>query len=273
MCGRYVMARSTGDLVSTFDVDETLTGDLEASYNVAPTDEVPLILERPLAKPPASDRAEDRREDRAADRTGAGAGTSRSDTVRQLATARWGLVPPWSKGPRTGPPLINARIESVTEKPSFRKAAATRRALVVADGYYEWQKTGTGKIPTYLHGADGDILAFAGLYEYWPDPALPDGHPGKWLRTCTIITTAATDALGHIHDRTPVVVPRDLYADWLDPALTAATDVRQLLDAIPEPHLVPRVVSDKVNSVRNNGPELIEPDSPAGSGFLLPGME
>ncbi len=232
------MARSTGDLVAAFDVAEPFAGDIQPSYNVAPTDEVPLIMERKSA----------------------GGNTS----PWELATARWGLVPSWSKDPKSGARLINARMETVTEKPSFRQAAAKRRALVVADGYFEWQKTSDGKIPTYLHGESEEILAFAGLYEYWPDPTLPDGHPDRWLRTCTIITTSAADALGHIHDRTPLIVPPDLYAEWLDPGTTSTPDVQRLLEAIPEPRLVPRVVGTRVNSVRNNGPDLIEASSSAG---------
>ncbi len=232
------MARSTGDLVAAFDVAEPFAGDIQPSYNVAPTDEVPLIMERKSA----------------------GGNTS----PRELATARWGLVPSWSKDPKSGARLINARMETVTEKPSFRQGASKRRALVVADGYFEWQKTPDGKIPTYLHGESEEILAFAGLYEYWPDPTLPDGHPDRWLRTCTIITTSAADALGHIHDRTPLIVPPYLYADWLDPGTTSTADVQRLLEAIPEPRLVPRVVGTRVNSVRNNGPDLIEASSSAG---------
>jgi len=232
MCGRYVMARSTGDLVASFDVDESYVEQIEPSYNVAPTDEVPLIIDRRHPEP--------------------------DDLSRKLVMARWGLVPPWAKDPKSGARLINARMETVTEKPSFRKAASRKRALVAADGYFEWQKTPGGKIPTYLHGADGELLAFAGLFENSPDPSLPEHHPEKWLRTFTIITTAATDSLGHIHDRTPLIVPPDLYADWLDPGTTSEAHVRALLDSMPEPHLVPRTVSDKVNNVRNNGPELIE---------------
>lgn len=232
MCGRYVMARSTGDLVASFDVDESFDGELAPSFNIAPTDEVPLVIER--------------------------RGSGSTDGHRQAAIARWGLVPSWSKDRKAAARLINARMETVTEKPSFRQAAAKRRALVPADGYFEWQKTDDGKIPTYLHGADEEMLAFAGLYEYWPDPSLPDGHPEKWLRTCTIITTQATDALGHIHDRTPLIVPSGLYDDWLDPETTGRNEVQHLLEAIPEPKLVPRIVSTRVNSVRNNGHELIE---------------
>jgi putative SOS response-associated peptidase YedK len=231
MCGRFVIAGNTADVISFFDVRERLGPEPVPSYNVAPTDPVPLITER----------------------------HGQGGLLRQLTTARWGLVPSWSKDPRKGPPLINARAETLLEKPSFRTAAAKRRGMVAANGYYEWQKTPEGKTPVYLHGEHEELLAFAALYEYWPDPALPEDHPEKWLLSCTIITTEATDALGHIHDRTPVIVPPELHGDWLDPGTTSPADVRQLLDAVPEPRLVPRTVSTRVNSVRNNGPGLIEP--------------
>ncbi|WP_077487799.1 SOS response-associated peptidase [Sinomonas mesophila] len=243
MCGRYVMARAVGDLVAEFDVDETYIDELAPSWNIAPTDPVPLVL----------------------DRTDKDTG----EASRKLVTARWGLVPPWSKDTKGAARLINARRETVTEKPSFRKAAATKRALVPADGYYEWEKRepagadgGKGKlvkVPTYLHPADGGLLAFAALFENWPDPSLPPDHPERWLRTCTILTGPASDSLGYIHDRTPVIVPREMWADWLDPGTTKEADVRALIDSMPEPHLVPRIVGDMVNSVRNNGPELIQP--------------
>ncbi|MEV8149972.1 SOS response-associated peptidase [Arthrobacter sp. NPDC080073] len=234
MCGRYVVSKSTADLMAAFDVRESYIEELKPSYNEAPTDTVPLILDR-----------------------SSGDG---EPVTRKLVPARWGLVPSWAKDPRGGARLINARMETVTEKPSFRKAASTRRGLLAGDGYYEWEKKpGGGKIPTYLHDADDQILAFAALFENWPDPALPDGHPKKWLRTATIITTAASDALGHIHDRTPLIVPPEMFSDWLDPETTSEADVRALLDSMPEPHLVPRIVSDKVNYVRNNGPELVQP--------------
>lgn len=155
--------------------------------------------------------------------------------------------------------MINARSETILEKPSFRSAAVKRRALVPADGYYEWQKTEDGKIPTYLHGESADPLAFAGLYEFWPDPELPEDHPEKWLLSCTILTTTAQDSLGHIHDRSPVVVPAGMFGDWLDPEATGKDDVLGMLEAFGEPVLISREVSDRVNSVSNNGPELIEP--------------
>jgi len=112
-------------------------------------------------------------------------------------------------------------------------------------------------VPHFLHGADDDVLAFAGLYELWPDPATAEDDPDRWLWTFTILTTQATDALGHIHDRTPVIVPPDMHGDWLDPHLTDLELVRQVLDAIPEPRLDTYEVSTAVNSPRNNSPELL----------------
>ena len=234
------MAKATPDLVAAFAAEQAVGEDIAPSWNVAPTDNVPIVTER-------ASRSRDHDGD-----GGPGA-------VRRLATAKWGLVPVWAKDPKIGSRMINARRETVLEKPAFRKAAVKRRALVPADGYYEWEKSGKTKIPTYLYSPSEDPLAFAGLYEFWPDPSLPEDHEHKWLLSFTIITTAASDALGHIHDRTPLIVPPDLYSDWLDPQLTEATGVQQLLDAIPEPVLTPRVVSREVNSVRNNGPELILP--------------
>lgn len=228
------MSYSAADIQDFFLVSEVVDPGLAASWNIAPTDPVPLIIDRRTSE--------------------------ESEVSRKLVTARWGLVPSWAKDTKGAARLINARMETVTEKPSFRKAASIRRGLVAGDGYFEWEKTPDGKkIPTYLHGADSKPLAFAALFENWPDPALPADHPERWLRTATIITTAASDALGHIHDRTPLIVPPEMWSDWLDPETTKEDDVRSLLDSMPEPHLVPRVVSDRVNSVRNNGPKLLDP--------------
>jgi putative SOS response-associated peptidase YedK len=236
MCGRYANARRDADLVNAFAIEEVVGEELPPSWNVAPTDQVRAVLERAPREDPGA------------------------EPVRQLRSVRWGLVPSWAKDPRSGARLINARSETVTEKPAFRKAAARRRCLLAADGYYEWEKTPEGKQPYFLHG-DG-VLAFAGLYELWPDPALPDDHPDKWLWTDTILTTQAADAIGHIHDRTPLVVPADLRDAWLDPALQDLDEVRELVAAMPKPVLRPRPVGKAVGDVRNDGPELVEPVEP-----------
>jgi putative SOS response-associated peptidase YedK len=189
------------------------------------------------------------------DRAARGSG----DPVRQIRTVRWGLVPSWSRDGKDGARMINARIETVTEKPAFKAAAARRRCLVPALGYYEWQPTPRGKVPHFLHDPGGGLLAMAGLYELWRDRRLSDDDPDRWVWTCTIITQQASDLLGTIHDRNPVVVPPDLRADWLDCASDSADAAALLLDEIPEARLDPRIVSAAVGSVRNNGPELIEP--------------
>lgn len=226
------MSRATGDLLSYFDAKEVEGSPPPPSWNVAPTQDVPIIAER---------LADD-------------------ELDRRLLIARWGLVPSWAKDIKIGSKLINARSETILEKPSFRKAAITRRALIPAEGYYEWQKTEDGKkIPHYLFSENEDLLAFAGLYEFWPDPSLPEDDPGRWLLSCTVLTTTAHDTLGHVHDRAPVIIPSEMWADWLDPGTTDTADVQSLLDSVPEPVLTPRIVTSRVNSVRNNGPELLEP--------------
>jgi putative SOS response-associated peptidase YedK len=237
MCGRYVNVASTADLTAEFNVDETIGEDLPPSWNIAPTDPVHVIMKR---RPHGSD--------------------ADSPPVRQLRTVHWGLVPNWSKVRTGGAKMINARIETVTTKPAFKLAAARRRCLCPSLGYYEWQDTETGKkVAHFLHDPDGQRLAFAGLYELWPDPALADEDPNKWLWTCTIITQPAADVLGHIHDRCPVVVPRGLQEAWLDCGTDDPDTARRLLERIPEARLQPDVVSPAVGNVRNNGPELIRP--------------
>lgn len=231
MCGRYVMSRATGDLLRHFEAKEAEGTAPPPSWNVAPTQNVPIIAER----------------------------LDEDAVERRLLVARWGLVPSWAKEVKIGSKLINARSESILDKPAFRKAAVKRRALVPAEGYYEWEKTPDGKkIPHYLHSEKNE-LAFAGLYEFWPDPSLPEDDPHRWLLSCTVLTTTAHDSMGHVHDRAPVIVPPEMFHDWLNPGTTDRAEVQKILDDIPEPVLTPTVVSDRVNSVRNNGPELIHP--------------
>lgn len=221
-----------GDLVAALGIDEVIGDELRPSWNVAPTQKVRIIT---------------------------GRGPDGAAPGRRLETARWGLVPVWAKSRAVGSRAINARSETVLEKPTFRSAAVKRRALVPAEGYYEWQKDGSEKIPTYLHPEDEGIVVFAGLYEFWRDPEVPDSEEGEWLMTTTVLTRPAADALGLIHDRTPVIVPADLQDEWLEPELTDKGEIRTLLDGIPDPELVPREVNKAVGNVRNNGPELIDP--------------
>ncbi|HEX8093281.1 SOS response-associated peptidase [Jatrophihabitans sp.] len=239
MCGRYVSSASTADLLSEFEIEEVVGEQPAPSWNVAPTDPVRVILQRPPKESTQQGEPE--------------------KAVRQLRTLRWGLVPSWSSDAKGGARMINARIETVTEKPAFKKAAARRRCLLPAEGYYEWQKTDNGKVPYFLHDPDGRLLAMAGLYELWRDPALAEDDPNRWLWTCTVITQQATDLLGEIHDRNPVLVPPELRAAWLDCSSDDPATARQILDQIPEARLEPYVVAPAVGNVRNDGPELIEP--------------
>lgn len=218
--------------------DEALPPD----YNVAPTDPVYLVRQRPArdARPAA----------------------------RQLRTARWGLVPSWARDAAIGSRLINARRETVTAKPAFRSAVARRRCLVPADGYYEWYKEGGRSQPHFLHRRDDGVLAFAGLYGIWRDPSGALGDADGLVWSTTIITTAATDELGHIHDRMPMVVPAEEWRSWLDTGSVDGDAACGVLRPAAEEGLLAHPVSADVGSVRNNGAYLIEPvplDHPAGA--------
>ena len=217
MCGRYASSRRPDDLASYFEIEDPPEEVLPPSWNVAPTDPVYVVIEK---------------------------------ETRQLRVVRWGLVPSWSKDVKGGARMINARMETVKDKPAFRKAYATRRCLVPADGYYEWKQEGSVKQPFYLADRNGDPLAMAGLYEHWKSPE------GEWLSTCTVITTDAPDELGEIHDRTPLLVPREHWGTWLDrsvadPGELLIPGTPGVLDAWP--------VGKDVGNVRNNGPELVQP--------------
>jgi putative SOS response-associated peptidase YedK len=185
---------------------------------------------------------------------------------RQLRTVRWGLVPFWAKDLSIGNRLINARVETVHEKPAFRRAFASRRCLLPADGYYEWypteQRTSAGKPlkqPFFIRPADGGVLAMAGLYEIWRDPEKAEDDPDRFVWTCTVLTTSAEDAVGRIHDRMPLLVEPDRYSAWLDPTGSAVEDLRELLVPAAPGRLEAYPVSTRVNNVRNNGPQLLEP--------------
>ena len=226
MCGRYAATANPDELIEEFDidfVDDEMAEVCLPRYNIAPTDTVAGVVER-----------------------------AGGDAVsRKLVPLRWGLVPSWSKAPTAT--MINARVETLVTKPAFRKAAAARRCLLPAAGYYEWLSVPGAdgkpfKQPWFLHPGAG-TLAMAGLYEFWKGP---DG----WVASATIITTQSTDAMGWVHDRMPMTVPADSWDDWLDPALTDAAAAVSLLTT---PTLDSRKVSRAVSTVGNEGPELISP--------------
>ncbi|MFD5449448.1 SOS response-associated peptidase [Streptomyces sp. NPDC127100] len=242
MCGRYVSTRGPEDLARRFRITDPDVGDpLAPSWNVAPTDEVWAVLERTARDASAG-----------------------APATRHLRALRWGLVPSWAGDTRIGARLINARVETVHEKPAFRTAFARRRCLLPADGFYEWQRMedpGTGKTrkqPYFVHSEDDRVMALAGLYEYWRDPDAGRDDPSAWLTTCTIITTEATDAAGRVHPRMPLAVAEEHYDAWLDPCRRDTGALRDLLERPADGRLDARPVSTAVNNVRNNGPQLVE---------------
>ncbi|MGI8523988.1 MAG: SOS response-associated peptidase [Nocardioides sp.] len=256
MCGRYASSRRPEDLLEEFEVVESRVDHaLPADYNVAPTKEVYAVLERAPSKDSAA-RAEE----------GAQRPSRSEPPQRQLRIVRWGLVPSWAKDPSIGNRMINARMETVADKPAYKRAFAVRRCLLPADGYFEWyptpQQTRAGKPlkqPFFIRPQDGGTLAMAGLYEIWRDPTRPDDDPERFRWTCTVLTTQAEDAVGHIHDRMPLMVEPDRWGAWLDPTLSAKDDLLDLLVPAAPGRLEAYPVSTDVNNVRNNGPELVEP--------------
>ncbi len=238
MCGRYASSRSPEDLAEEFEIDrqrgtETVSEPLPPDYNVAPTKSVYAVLQRP-------------------------------EEARSLRVLTWGLVPFWAKERKIGNRMINARVETVSEKPAYRQAFAKRRCLLPADGYFEWYQTSqtakSGKAlkqPFFIRPKDGSSLAMAGLYEVWRDPEKAEDDPARFLWTCTVLTTRAEDELGQIHDRMPMLVEPARWADWLDPA--ASEDSRELLVPAAPGRLEAYPVSTAVNNVRNNGPDLLDP--------------
>jgi len=242
MCGRFVVARSVGEIQTIFEVDEII-GDVPGmSYNVAPTQQIAMIVDRSFEK----------------DENGAPLG----ELSREIHSARWGLVPRWSKGPAEGAPLINGRIESLLEKPSFKDSVVRRRCVIPASGYYEWQVAADGtKQPFYINAGTDGMFALAGLYEWWADPSKAAGDPTRWLLSATTLTKASCPDLAYIHDRNPVLLSADTFDAWLDPHIEGDQD---LLDAIAiDSDLVAGeaeffAVGAEVGQVRNNSESLIK---------------
>jgi putative SOS response-associated peptidase YedK len=217
MCGRYTLRTPVDTLAEFFEIDEPPSS-VAASYNVAPTQGVATVLVE--------------------------------DGKRKLEMLHWGLIPSWADDPSIGNKMINARAETVAEKPSFRKAFRNHRCLVLADGFYEWQKTANGKQPYYIRMEDDSPFAFAGLWESWKN--------GSEVRSTTIITTDANDVVAPIHDRMPVILHPEDYALWLDPDFDEKEPLTTLLKPYPAEAMEAYPVSRRVNSPSNNQPGCIE---------------
>lgn len=220
MCGRYTITAPLEAIQRIFRVSDR--PNLAPRYNVAPTQSVPIVR-----RPPGED-----------------------GEARQLVTVRWGLIPFWAKDESIGNRLINARADGVADKPAFRDSFAKRRCLVVADGFYEWQKQGSKKQPFRITLSSGEPFGFAGLWSDWKNPE------GERVETCTIITTDANDLLEPIHNRMPVILDPADFDRWLDGDRDEALGLLQPYD--PEA-MTAYPVDPKVGNVRNESPDLIDP--------------
>jgi putative SOS response-associated peptidase YedK len=243
MCGRFVVSRAAGDLVALFDVD-VVGEDLPApTWNAAPTQRIPVIID-------AVNRAAATEEDAPA-------------VLRRLEAARWGLVPGFATEPAASAPLFNARIETAAEKPAFREAVASRRAAIPASGYYEWLVSADGtKTPQFVSSGDDEPILFAGLYEWWRNPAVAADDPARWLLSATILTRAGAGPLAPVHDRMPVFLEPGLMEDWLDPRTTGdarlLAEISLAAEELAE-DMVFHAVSAAVGTVGNDSPELVLP--------------
>lgn len=227
MCGRFTLTASPDQLTTLFQLPEEPV--VVPRYNIAPTQPVAIVRMNPQQ---------------------AQAGE------REWALTYWGLIPSWSKDPSIGARMINARSETVTEKPSFRAAFKRRRCLVPASGFYEWQKQAKGKQPHYITTPDGAPFAIAGLWEYW------EGADGSALESCTLLTTSANALMQPLHDRMPVIVAPEDYAQWLGSGRDETPQYLDQLQHLFRPYaddgLVAYPVSTYVNNARNEGADCVE---------------
>ncbi|MEE2032841.1 SOS response-associated peptidase [Rhodococcus chondri] len=247
MCGRYATTADPASLAAELDArDETGDDESGPDYNVAPTTSVLIVVARHEH------------------------GASETLVTRRIRRMRWGLVPPFAREIGKGAPLFNARSESVATKPSFARSLRRRRCLVPMDGWYEWQVEPapdgkTRKVPYFMSRSDGARIYMAGLWSAWHDPRTPGSPP---LLSAAILTADAIARLSNVHHRMPLILPPDRWDAWLDPDSPGHPDLivpsREQIDRIEM-----RQVSPKVNSVRNNGPDLLAPDDGCGEQMAL----
>jgi putative SOS response-associated peptidase YedK len=241
MCERFVLDRKTADLVDLFDVDKCSDDLPEPSWNVAPTQAIRVVID---SLPKATDDE------------------PFPEPLRRLEAARWGLVPGWAKDPSDGPPLFSARGEDAITHPAFANAVKKRRAVVPATGYYEWRVVDGARVPQFISLPGDELLVFAGLYEWWRNPAAADGAPDRWLLSASILTRPASGALAGIHDRMPVFLDADLVESWLDPQEEGDQDlVDEAFAGAGEvaARMQFHEVDGAVESLQNDGRQLTEP--------------
>lgn len=238
MCGRFVSTAGPDRVAAYFDSvlpTEAVAESLGENFNVAPTQDIYAVVS-------------------------SGDGTARVDAFH------WGLIPSWAKDRKIASKMINARAETLAEKPSFKGLLKKKRCIIPMDGFYEWKPGIDGgpvnakgqplKQPMFIHRVDGEPLAVAGLWTAWKDPDDPDG---RFLHSATIVTTAANDTMRPVHDRMPAILTPDQWASWLDPANDDLDALQAMLHGGPPDLIEMQPVSTEVNNVRNNRPELIVP--------------
>lgn len=219
MCGRFTLRKPAERIAREFQLAEVPA--IEARYNIAPTQNILAIRHSPDGS--------------------------------EAVTLKWGLIPSWAKDASIGAKLINARSETIEEKPSFREAFKRKRAIIPADGFYEWGRTGNKKQPFYFHFKDDRLFGFAGLWEKWRTP------DGESLETCSILTTEANEALSAIHQRMPVILHPDTYDLWLDEDERKQDLRKELLRPFPASEMASYPVSPAINSPQHQGEELVQP--------------
>jgi putative SOS response-associated peptidase YedK len=222
MCGRYRLSLRKQIIEEYFETPDW-DDDWSPRYNVAPTQQVPVIRQHP------------------------------KEPVRQISTMRWGLIPSWAKDASGAASMINARSETAATKPAFRDPLKFRRCLIPADGFYEWKKTGVAKQPFCFEVNDGELFAFAGLWEGWKNPE------GQWIKTCTILTTVPNAVTSAIHDRMPVILNRERYDLWLDPGINNVQVISELLKPRDARLMRCYPVSTRINQVVNDDEECSRP--------------
>lgn len=220
MCGRFVLEHSPEQLTKAYRLSSSPA--LSPRYNIAPSQKIAVVRQH-------------------------------NGGDRELAHLQWGLVPSWAKDPAIGYKMINARAETVHEKPSFRQAFRTRRCIIPASGFYEWVQVGKEKIPHYIRLRDGEVMSLAGLWERWKSPE------GEELETCTILTTAANSLVKKLHDRMPVILHREEFDLWLDRDIDDVDRLAGLFHPYPSDQLEEYAVSKEVNSPSNDSSECIVP--------------
>jgi putative SOS response-associated peptidase YedK len=225
VCGRFTQQRPTSELAEIFEAAD-LAADGGGHFNVAPTDEAAVVVQR--------------------------------EEQRAIVRYRWGLIPPWAPDAKIASRTINARAETVASMPAFRDALRRRRCLVPVDGFYEWRREGAQRQPYRIERSDGRPLVLAGLWAGWRDPAARGDQPTDIRRTFTIVTTRANTAIEPLHDRMPVVLPDGAWSRWLDTRSTDVGELHGLLVPAEDIGLSIYPVVPLVNNVRNNGPELLD---------------